>query len=220
MRWRALIVVAAVAAAVFATASPALAKGPDQATITGPGLANPIVVGGNGEPGSGDKLGELADGSGLFAFIFGGTSGVGKRIAQPPAGDLGSKFELTYRIPDGSTSGSTFHQDLYPSAPGGPVTFAYDGQKVFGNDVVGGWYRPPSSFAALLAALRVPGSSLAASPVSTSSQSTAGNTTPIGAASGGGHGWVIGLLIGAVILVALGLVTIVARARKRTAAEV
>ncbi len=46
MRWRALAVAAVVGVIVLGTASPALAKGPDQATVTGPGLSHPIVVAG------------------------------------------------------------------------------------------------------------------------------------------------------------------------------
>jgi len=38
-------------AAAVTLATPALAKGPSQATITGPGLAHTIVVSGHGEPG-------------------------------------------------------------------------------------------------------------------------------------------------------------------------
>jgi hypothetical protein len=112
MRWRIAVLVATVAAVVLGLAAPASAKGADQATITGPGLSEPIVINGNGEPGSTEQLGQLADGSGLFTFMFGGDNSSGQRLDAPPAGDLGPKYSIAYRVPDGSPDGSTFRQDL------------------------------------------------------------------------------------------------------------
>src|SRR3954470_313686 len=156
MRWRIAVLVAIVAAVVFGLAAPASAKGADQATITGPGLSKPIVINGDGEPGSVEQLGQLADGSGLFTLMFGGDNGSGQRLDPPPAGDLGPKYSIAYRVPDGSPDGSTFRQDLYPSAPNGPVTFAPDGQEVFGNKASTGWFRPAASFGSLLTAIGIP----------------------------------------------------------------
>ncbi len=156
MRWRALTFMATVGFVVVAWASPAMAKGPDQATITGPGLNKPIVVGGYGEPGSGDKLGRLSDGSGLFLLMF-GSDGSGQHVvSRAPTGPLGPKFQLSYRVPDGSEAGSTVRQDLYPDAAGGPFTYTEAGQAVFGTTTSGGWYRTPSTFGRLLAELGVP----------------------------------------------------------------
>jgi hypothetical protein len=53
----------------FAPAAPALAKGPSRASITGPGLARPVVVSGNGE--TQGRLGSLAMETGLFTAMFG-----------------------------------------------------------------------------------------------------------------------------------------------------
>src|SRR5262245_14415345 len=155
---RVFAVMALVTVAVLATATPAAAKGPDQATITGPGLAHPIVVAGYGEPGSTDYLGQLSEGSGLFPAVFGGDGPGGTALAAaPPAGPLGPSNELTYRIPDGTVSGATVRQDLYPSAPGGPVTYTQAGQSVFGTRSRAGWYRAPESFGRLLMRLGVTG---------------------------------------------------------------
>jgi hypothetical protein len=156
MRWRRLVVTATVGFAVLAWAGPAMAKGPDQATITGPGLDTPIVVSGYGEPGSGSGLGELAEGSGLFLVMF-EASEAGRRLAaEKPAGSLGPRFELSYRVPDGTGTGSTVRQELYPQAPGGPVTYTEAGQAVFGTTTLGGWYRTPAGFGDVLERLGVP----------------------------------------------------------------
>jgi hypothetical protein len=71
---RRLIVVTALAAgmsiaAAVALATPALAKGPSQARITGPGLVHAIVVSGGGEPGLPGKLGSLAEQTSLFTRL-------------------------------------------------------------------------------------------------------------------------------------------------------
>ena len=73
---RRLIAVAALAvgmsiAAAMTLATPAFAKGPSQASITGPGLVRAIVVSGNGEPGEQGRLANLAEQTGLFTVMFG-----------------------------------------------------------------------------------------------------------------------------------------------------
>jgi hypothetical protein len=145
---------------VMAWASPAMAKGPDQATITGPGLEKPIVVSGFGEPGNGDRLGVLAEGSGLFLVMF-GSDGLSRHVVRlAPTGALGPKFQLSYRVPDGTVAGSTVRQDLYPQAAGGPVTYTESGQAVFGTTTRGGWYHAPANFGSVLGQLGVPTNSV------------------------------------------------------------
>jgi hypothetical protein len=184
MNWRICAVAAIAGLAVLATASPALAKGADQAIITGPGLSKPIVVGGNGEPGSSEGLGELADGSGLFVAMFGPNSGGAASLASTaPVGSLGAKYELTFRVPGGNPKPDTVRQDLYPLAAGGPVTFTPGGQSVLGTKTTGGWYRAPATFNALLKSLGVPDlvgavASAPARPQPTSVGNVAGNATP------------------------------------------
>ena len=62
-------------AVTVALATPALAKGTIQASITGPGLARPVVVsiaaGSEALPEQGDALSSLADQTGLFTVLFG-----------------------------------------------------------------------------------------------------------------------------------------------------
>jgi hypothetical protein len=152
-------VVAVVAAlAVLMVAGPAAAKGADRATITGPGISTPIVVGGDGEPGSTEGLGQLGDASGLFVAMFGpDSSGAMPLTRTAPAGPLGPKYEITYRVPGGNPKPDTLKQDAYPLAADGPVTFTAAGQAVLGTKTTGGWYHAPDSFRPLLTSLGVPG---------------------------------------------------------------
>jgi hypothetical protein len=174
---RLLIIVAAAAVVVLGTATPAVAKGPDRATITGPELAEPIVVAGGGEPGMAGHLSDLAQKSGLFPAMF-GTSGAMPLLAHQPAGRLGPKYALVYRVPAGDDTRSV-RQDLYPSAAGGPLTYTPAGQTVFGgSSVTSGWFRGEDGLGALLARLGVPGAS--GTPADTAISSSSG---PGGAAS-------------------------------------
>ena len=73
-------------AVTAAVATPALAKGATQASITGPGLARPVTISAQGEalPGQGDTLSSLAGQTGLFTVLFGPGSGTPGR-AVPAA---------------------------------------------------------------------------------------------------------------------------------------
>lgn len=219
MRWRIAVSVAAVAAVVLGLAAPASAKGADQATITGPGLSEPIVISGNGEPGSGEQLGQFCDGSGLFTFMFGGDNGSGQRLGAPPAGDLGPKYSIAYRVPDGSLNGATFRQDLYPSAPNGPVTFTPDGQEVFGNETNSGWFQPAASFGSLLTAIGIPGVTAAGDPVSPASSTAPAAQAAVSSShsSSGMPGWLTAAVIGvAAVLVLAAFAWIGLRSRRRS----
>ena len=154
MRWRPIVFTATVGLVVATWAGPAMAKGPDQATITGPGIDTPIVVTW-GEPGSGD-LSSLADGSGIFVVMFSPTGSDPQLRSEPPAGELGPKYEISYRVPDGTPTGSAVRQDLYPQASGGPVTYTASGQAAYGGRTAGGWFQAPASFTAVLQTLGLP----------------------------------------------------------------
>lgn len=133
---------ALLAAAVACLALPiaAQAKGPSEATVSGPGLDKALSFRGMGEPGSGGSLGTLAEGSGFFPALFGQTPD--PMLAARPKGDLGPRYTITYRVPGPSGSESTIRQDLYPYARGGPVTYTAPGQSFFdGQRTRGGWFR-------------------------------------------------------------------------------
>jgi hypothetical protein len=181
---RTWVVAAMAGLAVLMTASPAVAKGADQATITGPGISTPIVVGGDGEPGSAEGLGQLGDDSGLFVAMFGPNSnGAMSLSSEAPTGPLGPRYELVYRVPGANPKPDTVKQDVYPLAAGGPVTFTPAGQSVLGTMTTGGWFRAPATFRPLLTSLGVPGvGSGAEAAAPTHPQPTtvagAGNATP------------------------------------------
>jgi hypothetical protein len=130
---RRLTAVAALAAAMniaaaITLATPALAKGPSQARISGPGLAHAIVVSGNGEPGQPGTLSTLAQQTRLFSVMFGPDVPMPSHLrTPPPTASLGPRYTIIYTVFGQFTRpGEQFgqiRQDLYPRAVGGPVIF-------------------------------------------------------------------------------------------------
>ena len=162
---RRLIVLTALAAgmsvaAVLALAAPAVAKGPSQARIAGPGLAHPIVVGGNGEPGQPGILGTLAMQTRLFSVMFGWLTPVPPQLrTRPAAASLGPRYTIIYTVYGEFTRpGQQFgqiRQDLYPRADGGPLIYTPQGQP--GGPVpFYGWFRASRHLPRTLAKLGVP----------------------------------------------------------------
>lgn len=138
----------------LAVAAPALAKGPSEATITGPALGEPITFSWTvGDPASGTPFGSLVEGTGFFAAAFGQTPE--PMLASKPKGDLGPRYTIAYgglgQYPD-----SAIRQDLYPYAAGGPVTYMKPGQPLYDRTTVGGWYRAPVSFKDTLVSIGLP----------------------------------------------------------------
>lgn len=218
MRWRVPIVLATAGLLVLAGTGPAFAKGADQATITGPGLAQAIVLTGEGEPGtSGDHLGQLANGGGLFLAMFGSSDG--QQLApSAPAGALGPRYEVAFRVPGGAPTPDVVRQDLYPLAEGGPVTYTPPDQIQLAGRTTGGWYRAPNGFAAVLSSLGIPGlPGAATAPAPTTRAPASGAADPVAATPA--TSWrpaSVGVLVAAVLLVAVAIVAI-ARRRSRAA---
>ena len=165
---RRLTVVTALAAgmsiaAAITLATPALAKGPSQARITGPGLVHAIVVSGNGEPGLLSRLSALAEQTGLFTVMFGANASVPAQPSQlrtpPPKASLGPRYTITYSVYGEFTRpGRQFgqiRQDLYPRAAGWPVIYTPADQS--GGPVpYFGWFRAGRRLAQTLARLAIP----------------------------------------------------------------
>jgi len=213
---RRLIAVTALAAgmsiaAAVALATPAFAKGPSQARLTGPGLAHAVVISGNGEPGEQDRLASLAGQTGLFTVMFGadasaGLAGAPARLpAPPPKASLGPRYALVYTVPGvpprpGQQFGRV-RQDLYPRAAGGPVIYTPPGQHGFSGPLaVTGWLRGGPQLTRTLAQLGVPPPGTRAAPQTPrpaaahpAAAHQAGTRTP---------GWIIAL---AAVLVAAAL---------------
>jgi hypothetical protein len=134
LRLSTLLALVLVALAVPAAA---LAKGPSQGSISGPGFSKTIKVlydGGGGSPGD-----NLAQASGFFPAAFGQSPD--PMLHGKPSGPLGPRYTIVWTVPGGNAT--TFHvrQALYPYARGGAVSYTKPGQRIFGMGTRGGWYR-------------------------------------------------------------------------------
>jgi hypothetical protein len=127
------------AIAALALPTAAVAKGPSGASIDGPGSGGGINISGDGESG-GTPLGDLAQYGGFFAAAFGQEPD--PMLASRPKGDLGPKYTITYTVPGPNNELDKLKQDVYPYAPGGPITYMEPGQKFFGTEKTrGGWFK-------------------------------------------------------------------------------
>jgi hypothetical protein len=126
------------AIAALALPAAALGKGPSGASIDGPG-GDGINFTGDGESG-GTALGDLTQQAGFFAATFGQEPD--PMLASRPEGNLGPKYTITYTVPGPNNELDKLRQDVYPYAPGGPVTYMEPGQGFFGTERTrGGWYQ-------------------------------------------------------------------------------
>jgi hypothetical protein len=145
-------------------ATPALAKGPTQARITGPGLNRAIVISGQGEPGQQGQLATLAGQTGLFTVLFGGGVSTGAPALvplrdAPQKASLGPRYTLTYTVPGLSgpdQMNGQLRQDLYPDAGGGPVIYTPPGQPSWVPHRQTAWMRGGPRLRGLLGRLGVP----------------------------------------------------------------
>jgi hypothetical protein len=162
---RLLFVLAFAALTLPATA---LAKGPSEATITGPGLDKAIVITGPEEEGS--PMMTFADAAGFFPAVFGQQPD--PMLPGRPKGDLGPKYRIEYKVPapDGGTD--SIAQDLYPYAAPSAVTYTKAGQKIFDMTTVGGWWSN-SALKDQLVALGLPKTTAAPAPAEDTSASSA-----------------------------------------------
>jgi hypothetical protein len=182
---RRILVLAALAAALTLLAlapTAALAKGASAATIDGSGPGGPgngpngpIVLRGDGEPGSGTDLGTLADLSGLFPAMFGQSPD--PMLEASPTNRLGPRYTITWTIPDGSGTAKKVRQDVYPYAAGGPVTYTKPGQPVFDQSTRGGWYQASDDLRQHLISLGLPNRAPVAAANGKSAGSAAGGSS-------------------------------------------
>jgi hypothetical protein len=172
-----LPVLAAALGAALLFPTLAAAKGPDRASITGPGLAQPVVLEGEGEGGS-SPLATLATEGGFFAQMYGAT-GFGSLAVRPKL-SLGPRYQVAYRVPGGEEGASTVQQDLYPYAARGPVTYMTRGQLFWGTQrTVGGWVRGTPGLKAMLVQAGLP---------ATAPRNRAARAHKLGVALGAGAG--------------------------------
>jgi hypothetical protein len=124
------------AIAMLALPATALAKGPSEAKITGPGLAKAITI--TGAETEGSPLMDLAEAAGFFPAAFGQTPN--PMTSTAPKGDLGPKYSIDYTVPSGDTATFKIHQDAYPYAKPYSVSYMPSGQPIFDMQTKGGWF--------------------------------------------------------------------------------
>ena len=175
-----LLIAVALCALVLPVA--AFAKGPTDATITGPGLAKPLRLGGPRALAPGQPLEVLATHGGFFDVAWGGAPET--TLADSPTKRLGPKYRVSYLVPGPSGRTDRIRQDLYPYARGGPVTYTPPGQRFFdGRRTNGGWFRATPRVKTVLVAAGLPRPVTAApQPVSNDE----GRAVPLGAWALGG----------------------------------
>jgi hypothetical protein len=127
------------AIAAFALAPAALAKGPSEASIKGPGLSKVITITGPEQEGS--PLMSFAEQAGFFPAAFGQEPS--PLLPGPPNGDLGPKYRIAYEVPGGNNDMFHITQDLYPYASPSAVTYMPEGQEIFDMTTHGGWFSSP-----------------------------------------------------------------------------
>jgi hypothetical protein len=149
--------------AVLLMSLPAMAKGPSQGVITGPGLVDPITL---KEPGArtiGPDLASVADESGFFQGVWGGDP---DRLTHRPAGDLGPRYTITYGMTMSRRLSGTITQFVFPYAEPLPITYMPAKQRYWGsNETVGGWFVVRVAFKRTLIGLGLPTSSPSPSTV-------------------------------------------------------
>ncbi len=136
---RYLLLVAGLAAALVLPGL-AAAKGPDGASLTGPGLSQPITFSGDGEMGQGTPFGTLVFAGGFFPQMYGQSPD--PRLKSRPKVTLGPRYTIVYTVPAGENVRSQVTQDVYPYAKPVPVTYMRPGQTFWGTQhTKGGWIR-------------------------------------------------------------------------------
>jgi hypothetical protein len=155
---RRVLAVLALAALLLAVPTAARAKGASAATIGGGGSGGlprgPITLKGDGEPGSGSDLANLAEMAGVFAVLF--EDGPGGVLEAAPTGPRGPRYTITWTFPNGAGGEDKVRQSVWPYAAGGPVTHMPSGQPVFDSQTNGGWYRGSDSLRLTLISLGLP----------------------------------------------------------------
>ena len=158
---RLLLLVAVVTLAMPATA---FAKGPDEVTITGPGLDKAITITGPEEEGS--PMMAFAEAAGFFPAVF--DQQPSPMLPDRPKGDLGPKYRIDYNVPGPDGEDFAITQDLYPYAQPSAVTYTKAGQEIFDMTTRGGWWTS-SSLKDQLVALGLPKTAGAARAADSSS---------------------------------------------------
>ena len=160
----AMLVLALLLAAVPTAAQ---AKGASAATISGGGPGGlpggPITLEGEGEPGSGTDLANLAEEAGVFALLFEDGPG-GELASAPSATRRGPRYTITWTFPNGAGTEDEVRQSVWPYAAGGPLTYMASGQPVLDATTKGGWFQASDTLRQSLVTLGLPSRQPLAAP--------------------------------------------------------
>jgi hypothetical protein len=174
---RRVLAVLVLALLVAAVPTAAQAKGASAATISGGGPGGlpggPITLTGDGEPGSGTDLSNLADQAGVWALLFEDGPG-GELASAPPATHRGPRYTITWTFPNGAGTEDKVRQSVWPYAAGGPLTFMASGQRVLDGTTKGGWFRSTDTLRQTLITLGLP----SRQPLTASTPATAATPAP------------------------------------------
>ena len=166
MLQRRALVMLVLALLLAALPTAAQAKGASAASISGGGPGGlpggPIELEGDGEPGSGTDLANLAEAAGVFALLF--EDGPGGELATAPTGERGPRYTITWTFPNGAGGEDKVRQSVWPYAAGGPITYMRPGQPVLDATTKGGWYRSADALRQTLVTLGLPDRPALAAP--------------------------------------------------------
>jgi hypothetical protein len=153
----AMLVLALLLAAVPTAAQ---AKGATAANISGGGPGGlpggPIDVKGDGEPGSGTDLSDLAEAAGMWSLLFENGEPGNLASAPLPEASRGPRYTITWTFPNGTGTADKVRQLVWPYAPGGPITYLAHGQRVMETRTEGGWFRAGDNLRQKLIAAGLP----------------------------------------------------------------
>ncbi len=134
-----LLVIAVLVALALPAA--ALAKGPSEASLKGPGLGKTVKFTGS-ESDSSSSLMQLADAAGFFPAVF--AQQPDPIRSERPKGDLGPKYTIDYTVPGPESDTFYIKQDAYPYAEPYGITYTAPGQKILDTTTKGGWFVAPA----------------------------------------------------------------------------
>jgi hypothetical protein len=155
--------------AALALPAAALGKGPSEASISGPGAGG---GGGGGLTFTGCCTPEsptmmLAEHAGFFPAVF--AQQPDPMIDRRPKAYLGPKYTITWTVPGPNNEVWKLRQEVYPYAQPAPFTYMKRGQKVFGQETRGGWFRASPRLKETLVSAGLPAKAPASAPSSQSS---------------------------------------------------
>jgi hypothetical protein len=155
---RRVLTMLALLVVLVAVPTAAQAKGASAATISGGGPGGlpggPITLGGDGEPGSGTPLANLADDAGTWALLF--EDGPAGELGSAPTTERGPRYTITWTFPNGGGGEDKVRQSVWPYAAGGPLTYLAPGQPVLDTTTSGGWFRAGDNLRVTLVSLGLP----------------------------------------------------------------